>query len=365
MKKGACWSLGRELTIGNRRIADDEPAYVIAEIGSNHGGDMELCKKMIRVAGQSGCDAVKLQKRNNRTLYTKAFYDSAYTSEHAYAASYGLHREHLEFTQQQHAELKAFAESLNMTYLCTAFDEQSASELAGINIGAVKIASGDLTNWPLLQHCVNLGLPLIVSTGGHNLSDVDRTVTFLQGIGARFALLQATAAYPCPHELLNLRVIETYHQRYPDVVVGLSDHQDGISMAPVAWMLGARIFEKHFTLSRAAKGSDNAFSLEPEPMRRMVNDLRGVRSALGDGLKRKYESEGPAMQKMGKALYLARTLPAGHVLQKEDLAIKSPGGGYPPYRLDKLIGRRLAFGGKADEMLTGIMLAEEALNVAV
>ena len=348
--------MARELIIGGRRIADDEPAVVIAEIGHNHGGSVQCAKRMIEVASWAGCDAVKLQKRSLQDCYTAAMLDAPYNSEHSYGSSYGEHRAILEFNWEQHAELKAYAESVNLIYLCTAFDEPSATLLAGLHLPVVKIASGDLVNLPLIEHCASLKLPLLVSTGGHEITDVDRSFELLHRLGARFALLQATATYPCCHEELNLRVIETYRERYPDTVIGLSDHQDGISMAPVAWMLGARIFEKHFTLSRAAKGSDNAFSLEPEPMRRMVNDLRGVSAALGDGVKRAYASEAPAMAKMAKSIVAARDLPAGHSLEPGDIAVKSPGGGMPPYKLYWILGQRLR-----SDILTDEPLTEEAL----
>lgn len=349
----------RALCIAGRRIGDDSPPFLISEIGSNHGGSLETAKQMIAVAARCGVDAVKLQKRDNRNLYTAAMYDEPYNSEHAYGATYGEHRAALEFGWNEYVELQTLAKSLGVIFFATAFDIPSATFLANLGVPAIKIASGDLTNHPLLEHCAGLGLPLIVSTGGHDITDIVRTVDFLQKLAVQFALLQATALYPCPHEALNLRVIEDYRRRFPDVVIGLSDHQDGISMAPVAWMLGARIFEKHFTLSRAAKGSDNAFSLEPEPMRRMVNDLHGVRAALGDGVKRMFVSEQAAIRKMGKTLVAARDLPAGHVLSRDDIAIKSPWGPVPPYRLDSYIGRKLLAEIKTDEQINSIILAPQ------
>lgn len=348
----------RAFRIGDRLIGDDQPPYIIAELGSAGyiNGSVERAKLLIRVAAQCGVDAVKLQKRDNRVLYTKAMYDAPYTSEHAFGNTYGEHREALEFDFHQLGDLKAYAESLGLVFFATAFDIASADCLARLGVPAIKLTSGDLTNHPLIEHCASLGVPLIVSTGGHDLMDVDRAVDCLEDVGAQFALLQATASYPCLQEELNLRVIETYRDLYPDVVIGLSDHQDGISMAPVAWMLGARIFEKHFTLSRAAKGSDNAFSLEPEPMRRMVNDLKGVQAALGDGTKRVYLSEQSGIQKLGKTLYYAQDLSAGHVLRREDIAIKSPWGPVPPYRIGNYIGRRLLADVQADEMVNSLML---------
>ena len=153
--------------------------------------------------------------------------------------------------------------------------------------------------------------------------------------------MQCTAGYPPEFEELNLRVIETYRERFPDIVIGFSSHDNGISMALVAYMLGSRMVEKHFTINRAWKGSDQAFSLERDGMRRMVRDLHRARISIGDGVKRVYPSEAKPLQKMAKKIVAARDLPSGHVLRREDLALKSPNDGLPPYELDNLIGRRL------------------------
>ena len=156
-------------------------------------------------------------------------------------------------------------------------------------------------------------------------------------------MLHCTAAYPADVEDLNLSVITAFRERYPELVIGLSDHHNGIAMAPVAFMLGARVFEKHFTLNHAWKGTDHAYSLMPDGMRRFVRDLHRVPAALGDGVKRRLPSEERPLEKMGKKLVAARELPAGHVLAPGDLVAKSPAdGGLPPYELDDLIGRALA-----------------------
>ena len=183
---------------------------------------------------------------------------------------------------------------------------------------------------------------MIVSTGGATLEDVDRAVEPSLPLNPAVCLLQCTAAYPAAVEELELGVIETFRERYPELVIGLSDHQDGIAMSLVAYMLGARVIEKHFTLSHAAKGTDHAFSLMPEGMRKLVRDLERVPAAIGDGVKRPLPSEAKPLEKMGKKLVAARALPAGHVLAEGDLVAKSPADeGLPPYELDGLLGRAL------------------------
>ena len=345
----------RELEIDGRRIADDTPCFVIAEIGHNHQGSVEKAQELFVLAKQAGVDAVKLQKRDNRRLFTRALYDSAYDHENSFGPTYGAHREALELDRGAYVELQACARELGLVFFATAFDEPSADLLAELDVPAYKIASGDLRNTPLLRHVAAIGKPLIVSTGGATIEDVDRAVETVTAINPQLCLLQCTASYPASVEELELGVIATYRERYPELVVGLSDHQDGIAMAPVAYMLGARVIEKHFTASHTAKGTDHAFSLMPEGMRKLVRDLHRVPAAIGDGVKRPLPSEEAPLRKMGKQLVAARPLPAGHVLAEGDLVAKSPAeGGLPPYRLDELIGRAL----------TRALAEEEAIEAA-
>ena len=284
----------RELVIDGRRIADDTPCFVIAEIGHNHQGSVERARELIHSAKEAGVDAVKLQKRDNRRLYTSALYDSPYDNENSFGPTYGAHREALELDRDAYVGLRDEARSLGLVFFATAFDEPSADMLAQLDVPAYKIASGDLTNTPLLRHVASFGKPLVVSTGGATLDDVDRAVEAVLGVGGTICLLQCTAAYPAAVEDLNLGVITTLRERYPDVVVGLSDHQDGIAMAPVAYMLGARVVEKHFTLSHTAKGTDHAFSLMPEGMRKLVRDLRDPHALLDRG--RRWRQATPAQR---------------------------------------------------------------------
>ena len=343
----------RELWIDGRRIADDTDCFVIAEIGHNHQGSLEQAKELFTLAQQAGVDAVKLQKRDNRRLFTRALYDSPYDNENSFGSTYGAHREALELDGAAYAELRTHARDIGLVFFATAFDEASADLLEDLDVPAYKIASGDLRNTPLLRHVAAFGKPLIVSTGGATLEDVDRAVETVTAINPQLCLLQCTAAYPAAVEELELGVITTYRERYPKLVVGLSDHQDGIAMAPVAYMLGARVIEKHFTSSHTAKGTDHAFSLMPEGMRKLVRDLRRVPVAIGDGVKRPLRSEAKPLQKMGKQLVATRPLPAGHVLVEGDLVAKSPDdGGLAPYHLDALIGR----------MLRRQLAAEEAIH---
>ena len=331
----------RELTIGSTRVHDDGDCYVIAEIGHNHQGSLEKAKEMFRTAKECGVDAVKLQKRSNRTLYTRAMYEAPYDNENSFGPTYGAHREALELGWEAYVELKRYAREIGVTFFATAFDFESADFLAKLDVPAYKIASGDLTNLPLITYVARFGKPLIVSTGGGAIDDVQRVYDIVMPINPQFCILQCTASYPTEPEDMNLRVITTFRERYPDVVIGLSDHQNGIAMADIAYLLGARVIEKHFTLNRAWKGTDHAYSLEAVGMRKLVRDLRRVRLALGRAEKQPLPIEKKPLYKMGKKLVAARALPAGHLLTAEDIAIKSPNDGLPPYQLAALLGKSL------------------------
>ncbi len=333
--------MNRELKIADLTISDESDCFIIAEIGNNHQGDLQKAMEMFKSAKECGVDAVKLQKRDNKSLLTKAAYDKPYDNENSFGATYGEHREALEFGKREYIELKKYADELNLIMFSTAFDMNSADFLAELDMPLYKIASGDLKNTPLLKHVAQIGKPMIISTGGGTLEDAQRAYDAIMPINSQLAILQCTASYPAEPQDLNLRVVSTYREKFPDIVVGLSDHENGIAMALAAYVLGSRIVEQHFTLNHTWKGTDHAFSLEPIGMRKLVRDLRRVKIALGDGVKRVYPSEVNPIHKMGKKLVAARNLKAGQVLTREDIAIKSPSDGVPPYELDNIIGRTL------------------------
>jgi len=350
--------LAASLKIGAHEIGDHMPCYVIAEIGHNHQGSLEKARELFREAKLAGAHAVKLQKRDNRGLYTRAAYDKPYDNENSFGATYGEHREFLEFGVREYKELKAYAAELGVDFFSTAFDIASADFLAALDVPAYKIASGDLKSTPLLKHVARFGKPVIVSTGGARLEDVQRAYDTIMPINSQLAILQCTAGYPAAAEELDLAVVATYRQQFPGAVIGFSSHDNGIVMPVAAYMLGARIVEKHFTLNRAMKGTDHAFSLEPVGLRKMVRDLERTAKAKGDGVKKIYDSERAPITKMGKSLVVARDLPDGHTLRADDIVMKSPGGGIPPYELDRVIGRVTLKPLHADDFLSFEVLSK-------
>jgi sialic acid synthase len=331
----------RSMAIDGRIIDDASDCFVIAEVGHNHQGDLDTAHRLLEAAAQAGADAVKLQKRDNRSLFTRSFFDSPYVGPNSFGETYGAHRERLELDRSQYAELQVHAAELGILFFATAFDIPSAEFLAELDMPAFKIASGDLRNLPLIEHVARIGRPMFISTGGGQMDAVIRAHDTAREHNRDVCIMQCTAGYPPTWEELNLSVITTYRDRFPETVIGFSSHDNGIAMATAGYALGARAVEKHFTLDRTMRGTDHAFSLEPAGLRKLVRDLRRTRAALGDGIKRTFSSEEAPITKMSKQLVSSRDLPAGHVLTSEDVAARSPGGGMTPDRIGEVLGRTL------------------------
>lgn len=325
--------------------------YFIAEVGHNHQGDVKKAKEMFLVAKQCGASAVKLQKRDNKELYTKSFFNEKYENRNSFAETYGLHREALEFGVKEYEVLKKYANEIDIDFFATPFDLPSLEFLENLNMPLYKIASADLNNSILQTEIAKLKKPIILSTGGGTLDDVKRAINNITKFNDNIAILHCTASYPVDLSDMNLNVIKTYKNEFPNYTVGLSDHENGIDAATVAYMLGARVFEKHFTLNRANKGTDNAFSLEPAGLEKLIRNLKRIPKILGSYEKKILESEKAPLFKMQKSIVAAKNLKNGSILSKEDLVIKSPGGGLPPYKTNEIIGKKLKREIKFEEII--------------
>lgn len=354
----------KTIRFGRSTISTDGPCYVIAEIGHNHGGSLETALRMIEVAAACGVNMVKFQKRDNKGLYTRAFYNKPYENENSYGETYGLHREALEFGWEQYVACKEHAEKHNVEFASTAFDFASVDFLEKLGVTSYKVASGDLTNVPLLRYIARTGKPMIVSTGAATLEEIRRAYEAIMEINDQLVLLHCVASYPTEYHELNLKAIATLKREFPKAVIGFSSHDNGILAPVLAYMMGATVVEKHFTLNRAWKGTDHKFSLEPEGMRKQVRDLRRVDIAMGSGERDIQSFEHGAREKMGKGIYAARPVKAGTVLSWDDLAFKSPGTSMPPYMADYLVGKRIEVDLEAEDAFTLDMVGATDQKVA-
>lgn len=266
----------RKFEIASRTITEDSPPYLICECSHNHQGSVAIAREMFRVAKECGVDAVKLQKRS------PAFYAALRVKG---LGDYADLREGRELTWGGYERLSDDAHALGLAFIATAFDRESLDFLMCVGVDAIKLASGAVHNPALLDAAAATGLPLLLSTGCSDMSDVEIAMMAFRG-QRNVCLLQCTSVYPCPDEAMGLRTIETYRRNYPGTIVGLSSHHQQNTLEPIAYALGARVFEKHFTLSRDLGPGDHANSLDPTGLRELVGNLRAVEAAMGDGVKR-------------------------------------------------------------------------------
>ena len=343
----------RTIQIGERRVGEGERVFVIAEAGVNHNGDEKLAHDLIEAAANAGADAVKFQTFKASELVTagapKAAYQVASTgqdeSQHDMLAK-------LELSAEAFASLKQHAEQLGLVFLSSPFDAPSAKLLIDLGVAAFKLGPGELTSTPLLAQLATTGQPLILSTGMATLDEVEDAAAVVTKHGdCPVAWLHCVSTYPAPANQSNLRAMDVL-RLVAEGPVGLSDHTMGWEVALAAVARGATIIEKHLTLSRGMKGPDHAASLEPGELKQLVEQIRRVESALGDGVKRVMPCEEDTRQVARKSLVAARDLPAGTVLKPGDLACKRPGTGLPPAMLELIIGRVLARPVAAGELFT-------------
>jgi sialic acid synthase SpsE/sugar phosphate isomerase/epimerase len=335
------------IKIGDRLVGDDQPTYIIAEIGVNHNGILPLALELIDVAVSAGADAVKFQKRNLEKLYAKKYLDNANSGEKTLRYLLPILQQ-VELPDSDYEKILDYCKQKNITFLCSAFDADSADFLETLEVPAFKVASADLTNLPLLAHIVRKGKPLILSTGMSRMEEVEVTVNFLKQRDAEFALLHCNSTYPAAFEDINLRFMDRL--RIFGVPVGYSGHERGIAVSTVASVLGASIIERHITLDRTMDGPDHAASLEPQGFKKLVRDIRQVGIALGTG-EEKFMSRGEILNRevLGKSLVAVRDIQPGEVITSDLVTVKGPALGISPQHYPELIGRQAARFIEADE----------------
>ena len=283
----------REISVGNRKVGDGHPVFVIAEIGINHNGDLDIARKLIDAAEASGCDAVKFQKRTLEVVYAKEELDRS--RESPFGATNGDLKRGLEFGREQYREIDRYCKELGILWTASCWDEASVDFLEQFKPSFYKVASASLTDTNLLRHTRKTGKPIVLSTGMSTLEEIDQAVKVL---GDRnLAILHCTSTYPSDPMELNLRTLFSLRDRFR-CPIGYSGHEVGLLPTVVAVTLGASIVERHITLDRAMWGSDQAASIEIPGLQRLVRDIRLLPVILGDGIKQRYPSEEPIRKKL-------------------------------------------------------------------
>lgn len=283
------------VSIGSTVIGGGHPVYVIAEIGLNHNGDVELAKQLIDVAAEAGANAVKFQKRTPE-ISTPAHMRDVPRETPWGTMSYLEYRYRVEFDRHQYLEIGDYATMRGLEWFASPWDVPSVDFLEDVGVRAHKVASASLTDVELLERLRDTGKPIILSTGMSTIDEIDRALSILSN--DRVILMHATSTYPMEPEEANLKVIATLRDRYPGIPVGYSGHERGLQISLAAVAMGAVAVERHITLDRAMWGSDHAASLEPTGLNHLVRDIRVIEEALGDGVKRIFPGELAPMAKL-------------------------------------------------------------------
>jgi N-acetylneuraminate synthase len=282
-----------DVMIGNKKVGDGRPCYIIAEIGINHNGDVDVTKRLIDLAKLSGCDAVKFQKRTVDVVYSAE--ELAKPRESPFGETNGDLKYGLEFGQEEYEAIDKYCQGKNISWFASCWDEASVDFIDQFNVPCYKIASASLTDDELLKHTKAKGKPIIMSTGMSTLEQIDHAVEI---IGKdNLIILHTTSTYPALYEELNLSVIPALKKRY-GVPIGYSGHETGIASSTAAVAIGACVVERHITLDRAMWGSDQAASLGPSGVIKMVNEIRLVETSMGDGVKKVVQREEPIIKKL-------------------------------------------------------------------
>jgi N-acetylneuraminate synthase/N,N'-diacetyllegionaminate synthase len=338
--------------VNGRSIGSGQPCFVIAEAGVNHNGDPDLARQMINVAARSGADAIKFQTFKTNRLVTsdapKADYQMT-TTDAQESMAHMLSA--LELSAETHRQVVSWCRDEGILFMSTPFDEESVDLLDDLGVPLYKVPSGEITNWPLLEHIGRKGKPIILSTGMSTVSEIDDAVRVIRTSGnPPLVLLQCVSNYPCSAASVNLRAMCSMAASWGDPV-GYSDHTMGIEVAVAAVALGACVVEKHFTLDRQMPGPDHQASLEPEELALLVSSIRNVEEALGDGVKRPVAEEEATLDVIRKSLVAARPIPSGTVIRSEMLTVKRPGTGVDPRHLSTFVGKCAIRDVREDELL--------------
>lgn len=284
-----------KIAIGKRKVGEKESVYIIGEIGINHNGSVDIAKQLIMGAKAAGCDAVKFQKRTPELCVPKEHWNLERDTPWG-RITYIEYRHKVEFSLEQYSEIDLFCREMKIDWFASCWDENSVDFIEQFNPPCYKASSASLTDIALLKKKKSTGKPLIISTGMSTMEEIEKTINVL-GMD-NLLIAHSTSAYPCPISQLNLNMIKTLKEKFPDVPIGYSGHETGLAPTWAAVSIGATFVERHITLDRAMWGSDQSASVEIEGLHRLVKNIRDIENSLGDGKKKVYESELAQIEKL-------------------------------------------------------------------
>jgi sialic acid synthase SpsE len=350
------WSSSPLVYIGNRAVGPGEPIFVIAEAGVNHNGKFELALKLVELAKRAGADAVKFQVFSAENLVISHAPTAAYQKEHGHSDQRQMLKQ-LELTRQEFIDLAQYCKDVGIVFLATPFSIADLDFLVDMGVSAIKLASPDLVNLPLLERAIDSRLPIIASTGACTMDEIDGAVDNFSNKAAlsRLILLHCVSSYPTPLSEANLSVIGNLGQRFP-VPVGFSDHTCEWITGALATAAGASVLEKHFTLDRSMPGPDHSFSLEESQLREYIASIRETQAAMGSPRRRLLDCEQEVRHLSRGSVVALVDIPEGAIISPAMLTVKRPGGGIEPARIKELVGMRATRKIAADTQIDWTML---------
>ena len=344
----------KKVKIGKKTIGDGHPVFIIAEIGMNHNGDVELAKKMIKAASECGADAAKFQIFTAEKLVTKDA--RTYGNEDGRLPDYQqeMYKKH-ELTKEEYKQLKAYCDKLGLVFFGSVWDEDNADMLEEVGGAIFKIGAADITHLPMLEHIAKKNKPIILSTGMSTIDEVKEAADVITKHTDKLILLHCVSAYPAKAEDANMLAMLTLKKEF-GFPVGFSDHTPDVLTDTVAVALGANVIEKHFTTDKKLPGVDHHLSFDPNDMKKMIEEVRLVEKMLGTNKKIITESEKETRMMARRSIIAKVDIPKGTVITKDMLIIKRPGTGILPKYLDKVIGKKATKDIKEDELLSYEMI---------
>ena len=346
------------MRIGNREITNEGRPYFIADIAANHDGDIDRAFKLIELAKEAGADVAKFQNFKARTIVSKNGFDSLgkqLSHQASWKKSVFETYEDASVADEWSGKLKEKCDEVGVEYMTSPYDFASV-DWADRYVNAYKIGSGDIT-WPdIIEYMAKKGKPILLATGASDMSDVERAMSIIKQYNKEIVLMQCNTNYTASSDnfqYINLNVLKAYREKYPDVVLGLSDHTFGHSTVLGALALGARVFEKHFTDDNSRSGPDHKFSMNPKTWKEMVLAANELYQALGDGIKRVEANEKDTVNVQRRAFYVAKDMQKGQTIREDDIFPLRPvyDGSVLPFEKDKVVGKVLKRDKKADEWL--------------
>ncbi len=346
-----------EINIENKIIGINQPCYIIAEIGVNHNGDLILAKKLIDASIEAGADAVKFQKRNLESLYRKEALENPNSESQGFEILLAELKE-IELSREDYVDIVNYCKERKITFLCTPWDVPSVNFLEEFETPAYKIASGDMTNFPLIKYISKTQKPMIISTGMSKIEEIEKMVSFVKTLDVPFVLLHANSTYPSPIESLNVSLIPEYVKKF-GVPIGFSDHEIGIIGSLTAANMGAVIIERHITLDKKMKGLDHSSSLEPNEFKELVTMIRLSEKTKGKPIKKMTRAEVLQREVVSKSIVCMLDISEGEIFSDNNMDVKGPEKGLSAQYFFDMIGRK-----SPRKIKKGEYLLEEDMNYA-